>query len=348
MKRIAIITENFRQPWSPNDLEEFLGGSQECVVLLAEALTRKGYDISVFTTGPTKCKDEKRKGIAYKDFNKFTLDAKYDNIIMFKVNPLHRFADDERLSHINIIYWSSDVEKLPECKYINKLVCLTDYHKSRCGWDDAVVIPHGIDTLSLIQNQTPKIKNTMMYCSSLDRGLGRLLTNWKKIKEKHPELKLYITYGFKISKQISSGIGTLLAEHNEENLKKICDNLDVKYLGHVSKDDLEMLYWRCQYWCLPLNEADSELFCFNAVKSQFCGCTPVVTRIGALQNTVGCYIDFEDFVNGRTIEKEPETGPMYCSHLREEKDRDYTDSPRQVPVYTWDEVVKRYWCKILD
>jgi hypothetical protein len=64
---VAIITENFKQPWSPNDLEIFLGGSQECVVLLAEALSRFQYSVSVFTIGPTECKEERRNGIVYQD-----------------------------------------------------------------------------------------------------------------------------------------------------------------------------------------------------------------------------------------------------------------------------------------
>uniref|UniRef100_A0A6C0EMT5 Glycosyltransferase n=1 Tax=viral metagenome TaxID=1070528 RepID=A0A6C0EMT5_9ZZZZ len=344
MKRVAIITENFLHPWSPNELEEFLGGSQECVVLLAEALSRIGHNIKVFMIGPTECKEEKRKGILYKDFSKFSLDDVYDTIIMFKVNPL---PNDSRLKDVNLIFWSSDVETRPENRYINTLVCLTDYHKNRCGWDDAVVIPHGIDILSLQQNRVPKMRNTMLYCSSLDRGLNTLIENWKKIKEKHPDLRLYITYGYKIAKQICSGLGELLMEKEEEDLKKVCNDLDIKYFGAIGKDDLEQLYWMCEYWCLPLTNADSELFCFNAIKSQICLCTPVIYREGALTETVGPYIDFDDFVNGQTYAQEPENGPYACSHLRNNEGRDYREHPRMVPVYTWDEVVRNYWSKII-
>lgn len=322
MKNIAIVTENFYHPWSPNDLESFLGGSQECVVLLAEALLNTGfYQVDVFTYGPIQSNTEERNGVIYRDFSNFNYN--YDSIILFKVNPLQ---NREELKNINVIYWSSDVEERPKCDYINSYVCLTEYHKERCGWSDAIVIPHGIDTESLMRNRVNREKNTIIYSSSLDRGLDILLANWKKIKEKYPEMKLLVTYGFKISNQLSS-YGSLLNGKVEDNLKQICTNLDIEYLGDISKDELEKLYWRCEYWCLPLKNPDSELFCFNAVKSQFCGCTPIVYQKGALLETVKDHIHFDSFVDGN---------------------KEQTIGKNDVPTYTWEQVVQKYWIALLN
>lgn len=322
MKNIAIITENFLHPWSPNDIEKFLGGSQECTVYLAEALQRAGYVVSVFLSGPTVCKTELRNGISYQDFSLFDLCHPWDTIILFKINPLE---DDPRLENINIIFWSSDVEKyVLNDRYIKKRVCLTEYHRERNEWrigerntDGAFVIPHGT-----YKGRTGvKKPNTMLYCSSPDRGLETVIRNWEKILMWCPSMKLYVTYGYKIAEDI----GVSVAKQAEDSLKKICNELDIEYKGNVDRKEMESLYETCEYWVLPLNNPDSELFCLNAIKAQNCGCIPVVYKKGALTETVGNYIDFDDFVKGN-LKIRP--GSVF-------------------PNYTWDEVVEKFWKPIL-
>ena len=53
------------------------------------------------------------------------------------------------------------------------------------------------------------------------------------------------------------------------------------------------MYWKSEYWVLPLNNPQSELFCLNAIKAQYCGSIPVVRRVGALQETVNQFIDWD-------------------------------------------------------
>ena len=316
---LAIITENFPKPWSPND--DFLGGSQECVVKLAEELN-KYYNVFVFSYGKTKVKTEEKNGILYQDFVKMDLNSEYKNIILFKVD----IENDERLEDINIIYWSSDVEDKPKNKYINHYVCLTEYHRKECKWNFAKVIPHGIDKNSLMKNKRETKPNTMLYCSSIGRGLQSIFDNWIELKKNHPHLELYITYGYSIEKKLSATLKKEQeAKEYDSDLQFLCDNLGIHYLGSVNKDRMEQLYWECEYWCLPLNKPQSELFCFNAIKSQFCGCIPVVYKKGALQETVRNYINFDDFVQGDlTIRK-----------------------GTKIPSYEWSDVVDKYWKQIL-
>jgi len=315
---IAIITENFLGAWRPGDIESMVGGSQECVVLLAEALVRGGYIVDVFLHGPTPAKTESRWGVTYRDFSKW--EFSYDTVILFKINPLPR---DERLRDVNVIFWSSDVQKsVPgNNEYVKKRVCLTEYHKDRNEWKDAFVIPHGVDFSNLHSSEI-KRENSMLYSSSPDRGLLTLMENWTKIKEKFPDMKLYVTYGFKIAKQISGRISL----SSETQIKTTCDMLDINYLGDVPREQFEKLYKKCKYWVLPLNNADSELFCLNAVKSQYCGCIPVVYKIGALKETVGKYIDFDSFVQG---------------NLETIKDTNI------IPTFSWDEIVEKFWISII-
>lgn len=314
---IILIGENFLRPWKPEDINTFLAGCQECLVLLAEALQRQGYKVKVLLHGPTKIDTQICNGIEYSDFSKFIVDDSV--IILFKINPL---PEDKRLETANVIFWSSDVQtNVSPDRYIKKYVCLTDYHLNRNGWKNGYVIPHGIDFLSLRRNRTEKENDTMLYCSSPDRGLAQVLQQWEVIKTYYPNLKLYITYGFKIAKQILDK-STL---QSEEELKQFCTGKDITYLADLNRTDLEKLMWRCKYWVLPLNNPDSELFCLSAVKAQFCGCIPVVNKLGALTETVGDYIEFSSFCRGDTTIVRGKTNS----------------------IYSWDDVVMKYWIPLL-
>ena len=99
--KIAIITENFLKPWYPNDIDNFLPGTQECVILFSEMLKNKAYDVNVFFNGPTIIETTERKNIIYRDFSKFSLGDNYDIIFLIKINPL---TDDDRLEKINVIF----------------------------------------------------------------------------------------------------------------------------------------------------------------------------------------------------------------------------------------------------
>ena len=311
--RVCIVTENFIQPWSPNDIETFLGGSQECVVLLAEALSKRGHSVQVMTHGPTPVGSEERKGIPYTQFSE---PIQADVAILFKVNPLTRKPP------CKVIFWSSDVqEKIPGIVSCNAVVCLTMYHLQRNGWKSGYVIPHGIDFESLDRRRKEKIPNTVLYCSSPDRGLEDLLQNWHLVRKHFPKLTLTITYGFRITRQISSELGRNIADHYEENVRQECKRVGIRYLGDVSRQKLEELYWESEYWILPLNNADSELFCFNAVKSAYTRCIPIVNKIGALTETVRDYIPFTQFIQG---------------DLRVVPGRNI------VPMYTWEEVAEMW------
>lgn len=336
MKRIAIITENFNDPWYPDDIDDILGGSQEVIVLFAEALKRSGYKVSVFTycnvdsesdeskVVVNKIKTKIRNDISYFDFDLFKIFFNsFETIILFKINPFKGLLSNLLSSFKKIIFWSSDVQKfIPNYNSLSNLietkVCLTNFHKTRNEWNDAIVLPHGIDKNSLNKNKTVKIPNTVLYSSSFCRGLDTLLNDWSTIKKHFPELKLTITYGFKVANQFSSNLGKELNKKNEGYIIDLCKILDIRYLANIGKNDMEKLYWESEYWILPLKEPESELFCLNAIKAQYCACIPIVNKIGALEETVGDYIPFENLIKG---------------------DKTLNKANNVIPSHTWDEVI---------
>jgi glycosyltransferase involved in cell wall biosynthesis len=309
--KIILITENLPETWKPDEIDTFLGGSQECVVSFAEALVNNGYSVEVQTLTDENCANKdvilcERNGVKYElnTVERFTPDS---TLIVFKTQL--------SFNHPKSIYWSSDIESQPPG--YEKYVCLTEFHKLKCGWENSLVIPHGIDFKSLDSNWVERDEDAMLYSSSPDRGLAILIQNWLRIKEHFPKLKLYVTYGMKLFEMFSK---------RKIDISNLNETHDIYYLGEIPKNEIESLYWKCKYWCLPLNNPNSELFCLNAVKAQYCGCIPVVIWNGALRDTVRSYIPFEKFIQGET-------------ELRE-------GNQNHLP-HSWDEVVKTYWEPIL-
>lgn len=323
--KIHIYVNEVTGGWLPDDIDRFLGGGEEVVVLLAEAFVRQGYSVNVYLNFPGNgpflpediCKE--RNGVLYTTREKasFGKDPENEILITFKDPTPHI----QGASVFRNIHFSSDVERSWPLGSLNYFVHLSNYHESRnvfIPFNKSVVSPLGIDMKSLDSNKTDKLPGTMLYCSSPDRGLVQLVQDWEKIRKSHPGLELKVAYGFKnFEAHEGSQAGAW-----KRNLLKMMEDRGIEYLGQLTKNEIEEEYWKAEYWCLPLQKPDSEMFCLNALKARYCGCMPVVNKMGALRDTVGDYIQYHDFVVG---------GLGVCVE------------PARYQPTTWDEVVKDYW-----
>jgi 2-polyprenyl-3-methyl-5-hydroxy-6-metoxy-1,4-benzoquinol methylase len=329
-EKIKIFTNQVYPAWEPTDLGTFLGGSEELIVLLAEALTRADYDVVVYHSAKTP-NLKTHNGVYYAPREKAKCNVD-DIFITFKDNyPWLKGAK----SKINI-HLTADIEPSwgmnPKThdfniNAIDAFVNISNYQRSRNVFvpvEKQHAFPLGVDIESLEKNKQEKIPQTMLYCSSPDRGLLQLLTDWKHIRQKHTNLTLKVAYGWKhfdfknmSIRQFKNQVDALLKQDG------------IEYLGQLTKDEIEREYWKAEYWCLPLNNPDSELFCLNAVKTQYCGCVPIVNKIGALSETVGKYVAYPKFVDG-SLKYENDSAGEWSQAM------------------TWDEVVKKYWIPLLS
>ena len=324
--KIRIITNQVASGWKATDLNTFLGGSEECVVLLAEALVRYGFSVVVYHSMPEgQDNSYDCNGVKYEDLKKGTT-GKGEVLITFKnVLPWLAGESDPEVK----IHWSSDVERPWNCSALDYFVNLTEYHQLQnmfVSTEMSVVIPHGIDMKSFKFKNPPRISNHILYCSSPDRGLVTLLDNWKEINsygEEGNKYHLNVAYGFKNIRSMHPSAVAL-----ENHIKHLCETLeDISFLGQLTRQQINEEYYRNQYWCLPLNNPMSELFCLNAVKASYCGCIPIVNRIGALSETVSDHIPYNKFVQG-------------SAEIEFRKN--------VVPVYSWDLVVSKFWVPMFE
>jgi glycosyltransferase involved in cell wall biosynthesis len=323
--KVRIFTNYVAGGWCPTDLNDFLGGSEEAIVLFSEALQRAGYDVTVYHE-QRKEKDVKictnnndvqyfsRESVAVEDG---------DILISFKDSSPWRAGEQRPAVKI---HWTAEIENLWDTSGIDAFVPISEYHAARCTFVPFYKnfpVPLGVDIEQLDSNKVDMVSNTILYSASPDRGLYQLLIDWQEIKERHPQMELRITYGFENFKHmVQHG-----AKRYINQIMELTNQTDVKFLGKLTRDEIAEEYWRAAFWCLPLQLPDSELFCLNAVKASYCNCVPIINRIGALQNTVGSYIPYSKFVKGST---------------------DIVDVSARYTAKSWDRIVSDYWMPLFE
>ena len=324
MRKVKIFTNEVNPPWEPTDLENFLGGSEEAIVMLAGELAKRQYDVTVFHSQRIRA-EKIYNGVRYLPREVGQCDAgdifiTWKDSLPWKKNAtgalnIHWTADIEQSWGFNQTTNQLNIDKL------NAFVNISNYQRRKnifVPFDKTYAFPLGVNTESLDSNKTDKIPGTVLYCSSPDRGLLNLLQNWNKIKRIYPKLTLKVAYGWN-----NFNFNNFALRRFKNQIDDLLKQDGIEYLGGLKRDEIEREYWKAEYWILPLNNPDSELFCLNAVKSQYCGCIPIVNKIGALTETVGDYIPYSEFVNGKTVVKK-EVG-VYSKAL------------------SWKEVVDKYW-----
>lgn len=279
--------------FSPRQYETGIGGSEEKLIELARELAKK-HDITIYMNGEHGIFDK----VKYEPHKSFKPWEKIDVFISFK----NREILTQSINADKIFHWTTEVEykwQNWQLNGVDKILPISEYHASRFNPQNSKLEPLYLwaDLDRMEKNKVEKEDGSMLYSSSYDRGLEELLVRWPILKEKLNLKRLYITYGWEFL--------DLIIKHDpgrqlwKRELTKLMKQDGIDLVGRLSYDEMCQMYWRSKYWCLPLNNPDSELFCINAIKAQAAGCIPVVRRIGALQETVNQFIDWDSLFGAK-------------------------------------------------
>ena len=118
------------------------------------------------------------------------------------------------------------------------------------------------------------------YFSSYSRGLIILLHIWPEIYQKFPQAELDIYYG-------RETYGTLSDDKMQWIIKKLDEykSLGVRECGRVGHQALANAMQETSILLYPCT-CYAETFCITVVKCQLAGMIPIVTRVGALDETL--------------------------------------------------------------
>lgn len=289
---IRIYTNLVYGGWAAHQLDTGIGGSEEKLIELARELAKE-HDVTIYMNGEHGNFDK----VKYCDHREFQPLEFSDVFISFKAAYILNNTINADIK----LHWTTEVEGVwPKhlLDEVDRIICISKYHQSRMPFNhDKLQYSYlWADTKRLDKNQVPKEDGTVLYSSSFDRGLEELLTYWDVTKDKLGVNKLLITYGWDFMLNMMKNNPKLFSW--KTRIEKMMERGDIEFLGRLSNDDMCKTYWLSQYWALPLNNPDSELFCINAIKAQYCGAIPIVRKIGALQETVNEAVNW-DWIIGR-------------------------------------------------
>ena len=320
---LSIITNAIAGQWHPLDLDKFLGGNEESLVLLARALQLAGVNVEVFTSlrGPEWISPE---GVIYRQRESFDPNEQFDALISWK----DRAVWLQPLAAKFKVHASQDVEpafSTGAMRQIDAFGVLGTYHSERLPWipeGKRIMIPLGVEPTEYAP--LGQKENLAIYATSPDRGLSTLLEDWGHIRRAHPGLNLLITYDWTRLATMSGPQGAMYAR----KLEALAAQPGIERVTYDAAG-IKGAFQSAKYYVHPIHKIDADLFGFGMMKAQACGCIPVLhSADGGFRDSARMWIPYREWIDGRT---EPEANPRFCQ-----------------PAVAWTEIVAKYWLPLLN
>ena len=290
---IAIwgYASNILPTWDPDTTEIGLPGSEECAVYASQELARRGHRVTVFMNPHQSSRfrnsHQNPRWLHAGDYMKSM--QEFDFAILWRHNGYYLAKQKAKY----VVYWGHDTPdgnqrglKFPE---FDGLILLSQHHLTQMlhvfpNLKDTPVCVSGNGYLPQQFDRPLRFKNpySIGYYSNYSRGLEVLLLVWPRIKEEFPDATLDVYYG-------REHWGTMSQKHLDSLVYKLNTLPGVTEHGKVGHLQLAEAMCTTSVWAYPHIGSDvnsGETFCITAVKTQAAGSIPVVTRAGALKETV--------------------------------------------------------------
>ncbi len=289
--------------WGPSSLVNGgLGGSEEAVVFLAEALVKVyNYDITVYADpSPHDLMKHSINGVRWRHHSAFDVDRPEDVFISWRYGAslgLGYKASRRFLWLQDLVSWESlptlSVMLNEENNENNEtiILVLSDFHRTftrthllRNGYTDKradesiAVLPNGIDLRYASAMDGQNNPHQFVYGSSPIRGLEQLLRVWPEIKRALPLAQLSVYYGFPphVTQQLEKSMGKEGFAAFKTRIMSHLDQLGVTYYGAVDHQTLAEAYSRAGFLLYPTNYPETG--CISVQKSMASGAFPITSR----------------------------------------------------------------------
>ena len=308
LDKITIFAGFCHESYSPNHVNTHaVGGSEEAIIYLSEALVRQGRRVVVYAKTPMGFVPGEYNGVEWHNASEFDIEKQHGTLVLWR-DPMGalNIATSRSKGHpipgiFNSSLWLHDcsygmnIEQFKKaCAAVNSVITLSQAHINSLfpeGVPDnvnIVNIGNGICEEHFPAEFDDKDPDLFIYSSCPSRGLYELLTMWQSILKIRPNAKLEVYYN-----------GDMFKKQHPKEWKVIEDLLSqkgIKYIGGVSHKVLHDAMRRASYWVYP-NRGNIETFCITALKMQAAGVQPIVWGAGALPEVVcslGTVLPVED------------------------------------------------------
>ena len=305
--RIVIWTGPAWETWGPDSLLTGIGGSETAAIHMAQGLASLGHEVEVIGQvtpqtwhGVTFTFYREYVNIAHVGGPQFSMSKiggpqiECDVFISSRALPALRLLQPKaRLSAL----WMHDVHVGPDphgfMGEYSMVLALSEYAREAAQRyypavpkERFVLTRNGIDP-SLVQIEPHKEGCKVVYSSSPDRGLDRLLDYWPEIREIAPDAELHVYYGFNTWERMAEVRQDQAAKMQigfyRFRMKKMADQ-GVFSHGRVGQEELARAYLGASMWLYPTNFHETS--CITAMEAQAAMALPIASKLGALAETV--------------------------------------------------------------
>lgn len=300
---INILSSNFIEPWDwQNPWNPGIGGSESAHIELANGLHKLGHSVKSFTETPA----HRRHSVSPEGVPYFPLDEvaqnPCDNWIIFRdpqaIDAVDKISPGARMIFVAEDTWYPDLTK-EQFEKLRFYLCLCPQHLADTwkGLENLKVpfeeIKRRLDIWSngirsdYIWRAIPKgvvREKKLFYPSSPDRGLITILQNFDRIRERVPDVKLTVAYGFDNIEKVLEKNPNLAALSGIYDIKPLLNQPGVEWIGRVGQERLIKEWSTTSVWWYPTNFPETS--CITCMEAQACGAIPVTTDYWALAANV--------------------------------------------------------------
>lgn len=304
-RSVGIVVPTTPKPFGPFSHEEgFVGGSEECVIHLAAALAARDFEVTVYAPVPEGYPIVRgHEGVAWRGVDEFDLQGDAHEAVFFWRYPT---IVPEKAPYKKLLWLHDAYYDVPNEVYqrADEVLYLSESHRESLmahdGWDgkNGRKVANGIDRKAFLEGGGNRNPKRVIYASSPDRGLSRLLDVWPTVREQVPDAELHIYYDW----------SNFFAKHPYEaqvlmaRVKALVSQ-GVEFYGGVDHATLHAAFREGGVLAYPTSGV-VETFCITVVKALAAGMIPVTTDAGALVEVRGKGGAYCPGVSGEDIDTE--------------------------------------------
>lgn len=288
--RIVFHAGHSVEPWNALDINERgLGGSETAIVQMADKLASRGWFVEVYAgvsgVGPIG-------QVLYRMPYEYDPEEHCDVFVSVR-NPV--IADWAPNADVTVL-WCHDAHMGGQLRdrqqAFDSILALSDDHAAALkefeGVENCDRTRNGIDLKRWPRGDRPFEDRdpTVIYSSSPDRGLEKLLDLWPQIKEQVPDAALKVFYGFDVFDKMHAANPPM--QDWKKRLVARMEELDgVEFHGRVDQQRLAHEQESARVWAYPYPyENHTETSCITAMEAMAAGLYCVATESGALPETL--------------------------------------------------------------
>lgn len=268
------------EDWGPESLITGCGGSEEAVIHLSKIFASMGWEVTVFNNCP---KEGNFDGVNWVRYERFNPRDDFNILISWRNNPFIE-PKKAKLKFVDVHDVPNNQFYPPESLQDVTMLVKSAYHRElfpQLEDEQFCIVGNGID-LSQFSKPTEKVKNKMVWTSSLDRGLEYLLEIWPDIKKEVPDATLDVYYGWNLWDN-SDYAKTPKAKKWKAKMLKLLEQEGIEFIGRVGSDEIAKAYLGAEVFPYPSDFP--EIDCISIKKAQVAGCVPVSSDFAALNTS---------------------------------------------------------------